>query len=199
MRLAGRTVAITGAGSGMGRAMVELFAAEGANVVASDVNRMVDEALSRFGAVDVLVNNAGIMDRMLPADEVDDEVWERVLGVNLTGPFLACRRVLPHMVERGKGVIINIASIGGLEGGRAGRLHGVQARPGRTYEEHSLGLPGEGHSVRGHLPRRRGDGYRRRRRAEPGRHGPRAESHGHHAADWESGGDRQGGAVPGFR
>ncbi len=169
MRLAGRTAIITGAGSGMGRAMAELFVAEGANVVASDVvkerveavvqaitaagggptggpaggkatggqvagvvadvskvadvNRMVDEALSRFGTVDVLVNNAGIMDRMLPVDEVDDEVWERVLGVNLTGPFLTCRRVLPHMVERGKGVIINVASIGGLEGGRAGAAY----------------------------------------------------------------------------
>lgn len=155
MRLEGKTAIITGSGSGMGRAMAELFAAEGANVVAADVvedrvrtvvqgieqaggratglvadvskaadvNRMVDEAIRRFGAVDILVNNAGIMDRMMPADEVEDEVWERVMAVNLTGPFLACRRVLPHMVERGKGVIINVASIGGLEGGRAGAAY----------------------------------------------------------------------------
>lgn len=155
MRLQGKTAIITGAGSGMGRAMAELFAAEGANVVvsdvvedrvrtvvqgienaggrvtgvvtdvskAADVNRMIDEALSRFGTVDILINNAGIMDRMMPADEVEDELWERVLAVNLTGPFLACRRILPHMVERGKGVIINVASIGGLEGGRAGAAY----------------------------------------------------------------------------
>ncbi len=74
---------------------------------------MVREALERFGRIDVLVNNAGIsMQR--PAESTTLEEWERVMRINLTGPFLLCREVGTHMLTRGEGSIINIASVAGL-------------------------------------------------------------------------------------
>jgi NAD(P)-dependent dehydrogenase (short-subunit alcohol dehydrogenase family) len=84
------------------------------------VDRVVDEALARHGRIDVLANVAGIMDGFLPAHEVDDETWQRVMAVNVAGPMMLCRRVLPAMMERKSGSIINIASVGGLGGGAAG-------------------------------------------------------------------------------
>lgn len=87
------------------------------------MDAMVDATLAEHGVVDILVNNAGIMDSMTPAGETDDELWTRVLDVNLTGPFRLCRRVLGPMVERGSGNIINIASVGGVQGSRAGAAY----------------------------------------------------------------------------
>ena len=86
----------------------------------ADVDRVVDAALSANGRVDVLANVAGIMDGFLPAHEVDDETWARVLAVNLTGAMTLCRKALPSMMERKAGAIVNIASVGGLGGGSAG-------------------------------------------------------------------------------
>jgi len=71
---------------------------------------MISAAIERHGTLDVLVNNAGIMDRFLPAAEMPEELWERVLRVNPTGPFLATKRAIVPMLEGGGGVIINIAS-----------------------------------------------------------------------------------------
>jgi len=85
-----------------------------------DVARMVDKALERFHTIDILVNNAGIN---LPFRTVVDlalKEWEQVLAVNLTGTFLATKAVLPIMMEKKRGKIINISSIGGRKGG-AGR------------------------------------------------------------------------------
>jgi NAD(P)-dependent dehydrogenase (short-subunit alcohol dehydrogenase family) len=70
-----------------------------------------------------VVNNAGIMDRFLPAGEVNDAVWERVMAVNVTGPLRLSRAALPAMLRAGTGVIINIASIGGVAGVRGGAAY----------------------------------------------------------------------------
>jgi NAD(P)-dependent dehydrogenase (short-subunit alcohol dehydrogenase family) len=70
--------------------------------------------------IDVLCNNAGLMDRFALADEVSNEEWQRVFGVNVFAPFLLTKAALPHMVAAGSGVILNTSSIAGLRGGVAG-------------------------------------------------------------------------------
>ena len=88
-----------------------------------EVARMIETATSKYGSLDVLVNNAGIMDDFVPIESVTNELWERVMTVNLNGPMYACRLAVPIMLKQGKGSIINIASIGGLEGSRAGATY----------------------------------------------------------------------------
>jgi NAD(P)-dependent dehydrogenase (short-subunit alcohol dehydrogenase family) len=90
-----------------------------------DVDRLVATTLERHGHIDVLANVAGIMDWFLPAHEVDDETWSHVLDVNLNGAMRLCRRVLPGMMERHSGAIVNIASVGGFRGGAAGVAYTV--------------------------------------------------------------------------
>lgn len=90
-----------------------------------DVQRMIDTAVGTYGTVHILVNNAGIMDGMVPAHQVEDEMWDRVLAVNTTGPMRAIRKVLPIFMEKEHGVIVNIASVGGLNGSRAGAAYTV--------------------------------------------------------------------------
>ncbi|MFI5204298.1 MAG: glucose 1-dehydrogenase [Flavobacteriales bacterium] len=84
------------------------------------VKKMIQKAVSTYGTLDILINNAGILDDFMPADKASTDLWKKVLGVNLDGPFFACREALPIMLKQGKGVIINISSIGGLFGSRAG-------------------------------------------------------------------------------
>lgn len=153
MKLQGKVALVTGAGSGIGRAIVKLFIEEGAQVVGTDLHaegletlkqeiesagygtlttltgdvsvqadtdRMVDAAVKTWGSLDIVVNNAGIMDEFVPLGNLDDAMWRQVLGVNLDGPMFICRKALATMLPQGKGVIVNIASIGGLFGGRAG-------------------------------------------------------------------------------
>lgn len=137
-RFTGRTVVVTGAASGIGRATALPLAAQGARVVAADtsesrlhdlmgegagadlvgvvadVSSQRDVALivERAGRrVDGLVNNAGIADAGLPPGEVDDETWQRVLDVNLTGAMRVTRAVLPIMLAAGSGSIVNVSSI----------------------------------------------------------------------------------------
>ncbi len=86
----------------------------------ADVERAVDETLRLHGRLDVLGNIAGINDWFLPAHEVDDETWERVMAVNVTSIMRLCRRALPAMMEQGSGAIVNISSVGGLGGGASG-------------------------------------------------------------------------------
>ncbi|MFK0156466.1 SDR family NAD(P)-dependent oxidoreductase [Streptomyces sp. NPDC090499] len=89
----------------------------------SVVDQVVATAVERFGGVDVLVNNAGIMDRMSALADVSDAEWERVIRVNLTAPFLLTRAVLPHMLAAGRGAIVNTASEAGLRGSAAGAAY----------------------------------------------------------------------------
>lgn len=87
------------------------------------VEAMIDAAFKVFGGLDILVNNAGIMDDFAAVGDVDDEMWERVLSVNLNGPFYAIRKAVKHFEQAGAGTIINVASIGGLYGARAGAAY----------------------------------------------------------------------------
>jgi len=79
-----------------------------------DVERMVSRALSAFGKIDILINNAGVSARPAKIDQMDIVDWDRVMAVNLKGVFLCTRAVLPVMVKQQKGVVINIASVKGI-------------------------------------------------------------------------------------
>jgi NAD(P)-dependent dehydrogenase (short-subunit alcohol dehydrogenase family) len=85
---------------------------------AEDVRRAVECVIDRFGAIDVLFNCAGthFVGQDVGCHETDEDVWDRTLAVNLTGTFLACKYVLPHMIEAGGGSIINVSSISGIIG-----------------------------------------------------------------------------------
>ncbi len=87
------------------------------------VDAVVERAVAAFGGLDVLVNNAGVMDRMSALAETDDAEWERVIRINLTAPFLLTRAALPHMLAAGHGSILFTASEAGLRGGAAGAAY----------------------------------------------------------------------------
>lgn len=88
-----------------------------------DVASMIGTAVNSFGKLDILVNNAGIMDSMFTVENVTDELWHRVIDINVTGPMRAIRKAIPIMKQQGHGVIINTASVGGLYGSRAGAAY----------------------------------------------------------------------------
>lgn len=164
--LHGRNALVTGGARGIGAAAALVLAREGANVGvadigpteqtvreveslgrralginvdvsrAADVTRMVDEALSAFGHIDILVNNAGIVQRE-SLMETTEEIWDRVLAIDLKGTFLSIQGFYPHMKERGYGKIVNIASISGIIGGAVSKPTDtpdtVKGRSGPAY------------------------------------------------------------------
>jgi NAD(P)-dependent dehydrogenase (short-subunit alcohol dehydrogenase family) len=150
-RLDGKVCVITGAGGGMGREAALLFSEEGAQVCVADVDgdaaektaseareafsvvvdvadeasvrAMYDETASRYGGVDVLYNNAGIS----PAEdasilETDVDAWQRVQDVNTKGVYLCCKHGIPHLLERGGGSVINVASFVALVGAATSQI-----------------------------------------------------------------------------
>jgi NAD(P)-dependent dehydrogenase (short-subunit alcohol dehydrogenase family) len=148
-RYDGKTAIVTGAGSGIGQATVLRLVAEGARVIGCDLNGeglaatsdrladlapaatmltgditdqgFVDDVVAAAGArVDLLANVAGIMDHFVPLGELDDEMWNRVLGVNLTAVMRMTRAVLPGMVEAGSGNVVTVASKASLGAGASG-------------------------------------------------------------------------------
>jgi 2-dehydro-3-deoxy-L-rhamnonate dehydrogenase (NAD+) len=127
---AGRNAIVTGGATGIGAAIVKRLQDSGARVAVWDLNgspkvdvsdpASVDAALKRtlseLGKIDVFVNNAGIAGPAAAVVDYPVEDWKRVIDIDLNGPFLCCRAVVPHMVKANYGRIVNIASIAGKEG-----------------------------------------------------------------------------------
>ena len=109
--------------AGIGRAGGTIVGAQGDIADQATAEGLVDLAVSTYGRLDVLVNNAGVMDYMQGVGEVADDIWRRVLGINLDGPMFTMRRAVPTMVEQGGGAIVNIASTAGIHGGAAGAAY----------------------------------------------------------------------------
>ncbi len=113
------------------QATADALKAEGAEVlsvvgnisVRVDAERLLDQATEAHGRLDILVNNAGVLDGLTPLEDASDELFERVMAVNLQGPFLTCRKALSIMLPQGSGSIINIASLAGVQGGRGGTVY----------------------------------------------------------------------------
>ncbi|KAF6824313.1 short-chain dehydrogenase reductase family [Colletotrichum plurivorum] len=157
-RLAGKVAVITGGGHGFGEAIARRFALEGAKVLISDVSQpdgervassapdaisflkadvtsaadwdaLFDAAASRYGRIDVLVNNAGTTYKNKPTADVTEAEFDRVFAVNVKGIFLGCKALMPRLIEQGDGgVVLNISSIGS-----------VRPRPGLVWYNASKG------------------------------------------------------------
>ena len=147
--LAGRQVLVVGGASGIGAAIAEAFRAEDATVSTADLRGadhvvdVTDEAsvaalADAAGPVDVLVNSAGILTES-PLVSMSPAQWRQTIDVDLTGIFLTCRFVVPGMVERGWGRVINIASQLGIKGG-VGLVHYSAAKAGVIGLTKSLAL-----------------------------------------------------------
>ncbi|GKV64704.1 MULTISPECIES: 3-oxoacyl-ACP reductase [unclassified Sporosarcina] len=149
---AGKTVVVTGAASGIAQAQALAFLENGANVFALDVNeeglpkmkqtyaerfaysigsvcskedveRAVAESLAAFGQIDILLNTAGVLDGFAKTLDTDEALWDRIMDTNVKGTYLMTNAILPHMIARKSGVIVNMASIAGLVAGGGGAAY----------------------------------------------------------------------------
>jgi len=155
MTLQQRMAAVTGAGSGIGRAIALELAARGAAVAAidldqaaadetaqlirarggrsmpyradaskaSDVDAAMTAAIGALGPLEIMVNNAGVLDGYFSVDEMDEALWRRVLDIDLTSVFLCSKRALREMLPRGRGRIVNMSSVAGLNGTGGGAAY----------------------------------------------------------------------------
>lgn len=148
----GKTVFVTGAASGIGRAQVIAFLENGANVFALDVDEQgmkeiakqykdcfayfvgsvakkmdveqaVSKAVARFTKIDILLNTAGILDGYAKTLDTDEALWDQVMNTNVKGTYFVTNTVLPHMLKKKAGVIVNMASIAGLVAGGGGAAY----------------------------------------------------------------------------
>ena len=228
-RLAGRVAVVTGGASGIGRAMCERFASEGAIVVvvdvdefaggevaasvggkflradvtsATEVEELYGAVAAEFGHIDVCCNNAGIS----PPDddsilETGLDAWERVQRVNLTSVYLCCKHALPHLLARGRGSIVNTASFVAVLGAATSQISYTASKGGVLALSRELGVQfaRQGVRVERALPRSRQHAF------APGalRQGPRARGPPPgphpHGAFRRGQRDRGGGGVPGQR
>jgi 3-oxoacyl-[acyl-carrier protein] reductase len=94
----------------------------------SEIEQMIQEVEDHFGPVDILVNNAGSLIERLKTLEMTEERWNQVLNLNATSAFFAAKSVIPKMLEKGSGVIINVTSIAGRNGGAPGSIHYSSAK-----------------------------------------------------------------------
>lgn len=156
----GKTVLISGAASGIGRATAQIFAREGANVVCGDidgegvertlnqitqkggkglalscdvtrreqVDDMVKRAIDTFGRVDFQFNSAGAAGRRSTFLEIDEELWDKTFDLNTKSVYYCMQAVLPHMLESGGGVIVNVASMSHKRGGPGASIHYAAAK-----------------------------------------------------------------------
>ncbi|WP_018295901.1 SDR family NAD(P)-dependent oxidoreductase [Corynebacterium lubricantis] len=150
---AGQSIIVTGGGSGIGRSTALQLAERGAHVIVADLNDSGDavaeeinaeggaatavigdisddvivaklvEAATANGERIGLVNNAGVMDQFDGVEYTSDEMWERTIRINLTAPFKLMRACVPHMLEAGKGAIVNVGSSASLRGAAAGAAY----------------------------------------------------------------------------
>lgn len=142
---------VTGAGSGIGRAIAGALAGKGYSVgvvdldekraaetcrqienakpykadtsKSADIEAAVSAAVRELGPLEVMVNNAGILDGYFNVDDMDESTWRRVIDIDLTGVFLGCKRALREMLPRGRGRIVNMASVAGLNGTGGGAAY----------------------------------------------------------------------------
>ena len=170
-----RTAVVTGGAQGFGRAITERFVASGARVAIWDndhaladktaheignavsafkvdvtdnaaVEKARDETLRAFGKIDILVNNAGIAGVNKTVWETDFDEWRKVLRINLDGPFICCKAIVPQMLKQNYGRIVNIASIAGKEG-NPNAAHYSASKAGLIALTKSLGKELAAHDI----------------------------------------------------